>query len=170
MNRALTWSWALALVMLVGPAGIAPAPAIAADNPPYAATEQNRATAAAALQEVDELLKRASEITGLPVRRPVRSALASRESTRRYIRQRLKEAAGDEKLRAQEIALKKFGLLPPDYDLQSATEQLLTEQAAAYYDPKRQQIYIADWTPVELQRPAIVHELKIGRASCRERV
>ena len=157
MNRALTLSWALA--MLMGPAAAAPAPVIAADNPPYAATEQNRATAAAALQEVDELLKRASEITGLPVRRPVRSALASRESIRRYIQQRLKEAAGAEKLRAQEIALKKFGFLPPEYDLQSATEQLLTEQAAAYYDPKRQQIYIADWTPVELQRPAIVHEL-----------
>ena len=135
------------------------ASAAAWGEPLYPATAQNRVTAAAALQEVDKLLKRASEITGLPVRRPVRSALASRESIRRYIQQRLKEAAGAEKLRAQEVALKKFGLLPPDYDLQSATEQLLTEQAAAYYDPKRQQIYIADWTPVELQRPAIVHEL-----------
>jgi len=135
------------------------ATATARGEPLYSAAAQNRAAAAAALQEVDELLNKASQITGLPVRRPVSSALADRESIRRYIRQRLKEAAGAEKLRAQEVALKKFGLLPPDYDLQSATEQLLTEQAAAYYDPKHQQIYIADWMPVELQRPAIVHEL-----------
>jgi hypothetical protein len=136
----------------------AAAPAVRAQEAPPA-TAQSRAAAAESLQQVDELLKKASELTGLPIRHKVDSALVNRDSIRRYIQERIEESPGPEKLRAQEVALKKFGFLPAEFDLRAATEQLLTEQAAAYYDPKRQRVYIADWTPIEMQRPAIIHEL-----------
>ncbi len=128
------------------------------DGPPVA-TAQRRTAAAEALKEVDDLLKKTSEITGMPILHPVKSAVAGKDEIERYIRGRLKETITPEKVRAQELALKKFGLLPADFELETFLIQLLTEQAAAYYDPQRKEIFIADWTPLALQRPAIVHEL-----------
>ncbi len=148
------------LSILVALACSVAAPVYPADKAaPHAPSAEKRAAAPEALKEVDALLKRTGEITGLPVLRPVKSAIASREEIQRYIRGRLQETTTPGKLRAQEVALKKFGLLPPDFELEAFTVKLLAEQATAYYDPRRKQFYIADWTPVALQRPAIIHEL-----------
>jgi hypothetical protein len=144
------------LLMLLAAAG---ATGIAGDTPPYAASVQKRAAAAEALGEIDRLLKTASDISGLPVRSRVKSAISSREEVQRYIQQRLRETFNARQMHLQELALKKFGFIPLDYPLQSSMEHLLTEQAAAYYDPRRKEIYVADWTPIEVQKPAIVHEL-----------
>lgn len=112
-----------------------------------------------ALREVDSLLKKVSDLTGLPIKQPVRSAVASKAEIEKYLRARMKEVVTPEKLKAQELALKEFGLLPAEFGLEEFTVDLLTEQAAAYYDPKQNMFFIADWTPAALQRPAIVHEL-----------
>ena len=83
----------------------------------------------------------------------------SREEIHRYISARLKESVTPQKMRAQELALKKFGLLPAGFELENFMVKLLTEQATAYYDPHRKEFFVADWTPLDLLRPAIVHEL-----------
>src|SRR6266550_4633918 len=33
-------------------------------------------------------------------------------------------------------------------------------QAAGFYDPFAQRLYIADWLPLEMQRPALAHEIE----------
>ncbi len=129
------------------------------ESPPYAASAEKRAAANDALKEVDDLLKQTSEITGLPIKHPVKSALTSRDEIQKYIQGRLKESLTPAKVHAQEVALKEFRLLPADFRLEEFMVKLLTEQAAAYYDPKRKQFFMADWTPTSMQRPAIVHEL-----------
>lgn len=140
-------------------AAVMVAPARAADDGLHAASPEKRAAANAALKEIAGLLKQASETTGLAIRRPVKSAVAGKEETYKYIRSRLSETATPQKLRAQGMALKKFGLLPAGFELESFMVKLLTEQATAYYDPQHKQIFISDWTPMTLQRPAIIHEL-----------
>ncbi len=148
------------LVILFGIFLTAAASCLAGDTPaPYAASDENRAAAAKAFQEIDALLAEASRLSGLPIRSKVKSAISSRDEVQRYIRQRMAEASDAKHAHGEELALKKFGLIPPDYPLQASVLQLLTEQAAAYYDPRRKQIFIADWTPIAVQRPAIVHEL-----------
>ena len=53
-----------------------------------------------------------------------------------------------------------FGLVPQDFNLGRETEELLGEQAAAFYDYKKKRLYIIDSTPAgEEQQMALVHEL-----------
>lgn len=147
----------LALVSTWSPAA---SPASLAKQPAsLVPSADTRPAAIAALKEVDALLRQAGEITGLPIRHPVKSAVASREQIQRYLTQRLQETTTSEELRAQEVALKEFGLLPADFELEQFLVKLLTEQATAYYDGQQKQFYIADWTPLTVLRPAMIHEL-----------
>ena len=52
-----------------------------------------------------------------------------------------------------------WGLLTPDFRLKEFVLDLLTEQAAGYYDPKQQTFFIADWLPHLVQKPVMAHEL-----------
>ena len=108
---------------------------------------------------VDQMLGEVSEILGLKVDRPVPRAMITREKIREYIEGRIAEAIPPEELRAQEIVLKKFGYLPKDFNLKAQMVDLLTEQAAAFYDFKQKKLYLASWTPSAMQDVALVHEL-----------
>jgi len=59
----------------------------------------------------------------------------------------MKDAASPEEIRAEELTLKKFGFVPPDFDLAKTTVDLLTEQAAAFYDYNKKKLFITDSTP-----------------------
>ena len=56
--------------------------------------------------------------------------------------------------------LKRLGLLPADVDYEKLLLDLLMEQVAGFYDPFARQLYIADWLPLEMQRPALAHEIE----------
>lgn len=123
------------------------------------AAPDKRTAALEALEQVDALLQQAGQITGLSVQHPVKSGIVTKEQIQSYIQQRLKEDSTSQQLGAQEVALKEFGLLPAHFELQAFLVKLLTEQATAYYDHQRKQFYIADWTPMPVLRPAMIHEL-----------
>jgi hypothetical protein len=63
------------------------------------------------------------------------------------------------RLRRSEQVLKKFGLLPRDFDLGAFLITLLREQVAGFYDPKTKTVNLLDWLDVEQQRPVMAHEL-----------
>jgi hypothetical protein len=71
----------------------------------------------------------------------------------------VKEEVKPEELRADELALKKFGFVPQDFDLLKSTVDLLTEQAAAFYDFRKKRLFVADWAPSSMQEVALIHEL-----------
>jgi hypothetical protein len=110
--------------------------------------------------EVDGIVQTLSEITGWPVRRKVPSEIVTKESFRKYVEGHTKGRSAEKEIRAEEIALKLFGLVPQDFSLARETVDLLDEQAAAYYDYKKKRLFILDSTPPgEEQRMALVHEL-----------
>jgi hypothetical protein len=108
---------------------------------------------------VDGMLASVSEITGMKVLRPVPRALITREKIREYIEKRIAEAVKPEEIRGQELLLKKLGFVGADFDLKAQTVDLLTEQAAAFYDFKQKKLFLATWTPSAMQDVALVHEL-----------
>jgi hypothetical protein len=55
--------------------------------------------------------------------------------------------------------LKKFGLLPHDFNLETFLVALLREEVAGYYDPKTKTVNLLDWVPMEEQEPVMAHEL-----------
>jgi len=111
------------------------------------------------LAAVDEIFQQVSKISGIPIRHKVQSEVVSRERIREYIVQQMKETTTSAEIHAQEAAYIKFGLLPAGFQLEKFVIDLLAEQATAFYDPKRKKFFLSDWAPLDLQKPAIAHEL-----------
>ncbi|MGH9957933.1 MAG: hypothetical protein ACREBC_12520, partial [Pyrinomonadaceae bacterium] len=105
------------------------------------------------------VLKETSEIRDLAILRPVKSGAQSRSEIERMIIRNLDEQTTPEEMTATELALKKLGLAPADFQYRNFVVKLLTEQVAGYYDPKAQQFYLADWIELEGQKPVMAHEL-----------
>ncbi len=134
--------------------------AIVAATSSFAPQEETEELAAASFfRAADETLAQVARITGLTPKRPIARSLKSREEIRAYIIAQLHEDLPPDKMRADQVAMETFGLIPKGFPLEKFTVDLLTEQVAALYDPKKKEFYIADWIPVELQRTVMAHEL-----------
>jgi len=108
---------------------------------------------------VDELMKFASDDTGLEVRSSVKRQLRTREDVEKFMRVRLAEDKSAQRMERDEIVLKKFGYLDRDFNLKPFLLDLLKEQVAGYYDEKTRTVNLLDWLGVELQKPVMAHEL-----------
>jgi hypothetical protein len=109
--------------------------------------------------DVDTILGFASKDTDLPIKHEIKRRLASREEVVNYLKKNMAEDKDVQRLRRTELVLKKFGLLPKDFDLQSFLVSLLEEQVAGYYDAKTKTVNLLDWVAPDLQRPVLAHEL-----------
>src|SRR5579863_5097733 len=107
---------------------------------------------------VDEILAFDSKQTGLAVKKEVKRTLTSREEVVSYLTKN-KDDKDTQRLRRSELVLKKFGLLPREFDLEKLLVELLREQVAGYYDPKSKTVHLLDWVPLEEQEPVMAHEL-----------
>ncbi|PYV45286.1 MAG: hypothetical protein DMG94_12320, partial [Acidobacteria bacterium] len=110
-------------------------------------------------RDVDTILDFASKDSALPIKHEVKRRLASRDEVVSYLKKNMAEDKDVQRLRRTELVLKKFGLLPKDYDLQSFLVSLLQEQVAGYYDAKTKTVNLLDWVQPDLQRPVLAHEL-----------
>jgi hypothetical protein len=110
-------------------------------------------------RDVDTILDYASKDTGLPIKHSVKRRLTSREEVVSYLQKNMAEDKDVQRLQRTELVLKKFGLLPKDFDLKSFMVGLLEEQVAGYYDSKTKTVNLLDWVEPDLQRPVLAHEL-----------
>jgi hypothetical protein len=110
-------------------------------------------------QEVDEILQFVSKDTAFPIKHEVKRQLASRDQVSAYLEKSLREDKDAKRLRRTELVLKKFGLLPPDFEFEKSLVALLREQVAGYYDQKSKTMNLLDWVPAEQQRSVLAHEL-----------
>ena len=148
-GRALALAWACLWL-----AGGTQVYAQVATAPP--AVNARSAGIAAATEEV---LRETSEIRKLPVLRPVKSGAQSRAEIERMLVQNLDQESTPAEMHASELTLRKFGLVPADFQLRPFIIKLLTEQVMGYYDPKTQIFYLADWVNLDEQQPVMAHEL-----------
>jgi hypothetical protein len=107
----------------------------------------------------DEVLGKMSEITGLELRTPLKKSLRSREEIRAYVIKQMNEEKTVAERYAGARSAEAFGLIPKGFDLDSFLVSVLTEQVEGLYDPKTQEFYIADWSPLSEQRMVMAHEL-----------
>jgi len=107
----------------------------------------------------DQILKFASNDTGLPIKGPVNHKVVGRDEVEKYMLERMKEDPDTLKLDRSEISLKKFGLIPKDMNLRSYLVALLKEQIAGFYDSKTKIMYMLDWVDPASQKPVLAHEL-----------
>ena len=110
--------------------------------------------------QVDEMTAALSEITGWPILRRVPSEMLGQDRFRRMVESGVKKASGNNEIRADELTLKIFGFVPQDFDLVRESVDLVSEQAAAFYDYKKKRLFILESTPAGPdQQLALVHEL-----------
>jgi hypothetical protein len=107
---------------------------------------------------VDEILEFDSRQTGLPIKRDVKRKLTSRDQVVSYLTKHMNDE-DVQRLRRSELVLKKFGLLPRDFNLETFLVAMLGEEIAGYYDPKTKTVNLLDWVPMEEQEPVMAHEL-----------
>jgi hypothetical protein len=114
----------------------------------------------ALFQEVDEMTSSLSEITGWPIKRKVPAKIITKEAFRHQVESRMKGASTNKEVHAEEVTLKMFGFIPQDFDLAKETVDLVSEQAAAFYDYSKKRLFVLDSTTEgSEQRVALVHEL-----------
>jgi hypothetical protein len=110
--------------------------------------------------QIQELAHEISEITGLTLKRPIPCASLTREAWKQWVDDEIRRSVKPQEIRAEEMVLKKFGLVPPDFDLRTATVELLGEQAAAVYDHRRKKMLIVEGSSEgALAEAVLVHEL-----------
>src|ERR1700680_1634792 len=107
---------------------------------------------------VDEILEFDSKQTGLPIKKTVKRKLTNRDEVVSYLTKHVNDE-DTKRLRRSELVLKKFGLLPRDFNLETFLVALLREEVAGYSDPKNKTGNLLDWVPMEEQEPVMAHEL-----------
>lgn len=110
--------------------------------------------------DLDRLTRQITEITGFAAKRPIPWETITREGWKQWVENEIREQVKPEEIRAEELTLKMFGLLPEDFDLRQATVDLLAEQAAAVYDHRRKRMLFVEGGPGGLMNGmVVVHEL-----------
>ncbi len=104
-------------------------------------------------------MQRLSELTGMPVRHKLRFQSISRAQVGAFLDDRVHETIKPKDIANEQAALEFFGFLPNGFDLQKVTLDLMTEQAAAFYDFDKKALFLTDWAPVSIRDTAVVHEL-----------
>lgn len=100
-----------------------------------------------------------AQITGWKVERKVPAEILHQSDFKKMMQAHMKDSSNKE-IHAEELTLKMFGLVPPDFNLAGETVDLLSEQAAAFYDYNKKRLFVLDTTPDgDEARLALVHEL-----------
>lgn len=120
---------------------------------------QSNPRAKALCAQVPGIAHELTEISGMKLHHPVPCDFISKEQINQFLKKRVKETSSPGEIRAEELTLKKFGFIPQDFDLAKNEVDLLTEQAAAFYDYNKKKLFITDSTSDESQAPVLAHEL-----------
>ncbi len=107
---------------------------------------------------MDEILKFASKDSGYARRTTVKRELVGHERVERQFTEE-QDKQERERLIRSEVVLKKFGLLPPTYDLQKNLVKEYVKDLAGFYSSKTKTMYLVNWVPLHEQKPVMAHEL-----------
>ncbi|MGA8028367.1 MAG: hypothetical protein WB992_14585 [Bryobacteraceae bacterium] len=109
--------------------------------------------------QIDSIVKSLSEITGLSEKHPVPYGRMTKRQLRKFLDKRIKKTLKPDEIYSDELALKMFGLVPQDFDLKRSTIDLLTEQAAAFYDYDEKKLFLLDDSSFTSETTTLAHEL-----------
>ena len=122
------------------------------------ATSEKQRTAFA---EIDDSLDRLSKITGLKQVKKVQYDTIDKPRLKAFLEQQIKDEVKPDEIRTEELALKKLGLVPQNFDLAKNTVDLMTEQAAAFYDYRKKKLFLMEAAAASDgdQTTVLAHEL-----------
>lgn len=111
-------------------------------------------------EQVDTIVATLSRITGWKASHRIPASVIHQDEFRRFVEKRMKKSASPKEVRIQNLALHMFGLVPPEFDIEQSTVELVSEQTAAFYDYEKRHLYMLDTPSTDQERQiALVHEL-----------
>src|SRR5262249_35933455 len=111
------------------------------------------------LKTADEIVKQTAALRQLTVKQPVKRGVLDRDQIRDKLRGQIARQYTSKDIETESRVLKVLGLLPKDLDFEKLQLDLLMEQVGGFYDPWGKQLYVADWLPLDMQKPALAHEI-----------
>jgi phosphopantetheinyl transferase (holo-ACP synthase) len=110
-------------------------------------------------RSVDKIVTFASEDSGFPKRSTVKRRLIGSAEVEKYTRDQQAKEEYAERFARSEMTMKKFGLLPREFNLREFVAKANGKEIAAYYDDETKTISLLNWIPKDRQAPILAHEL-----------
>ena len=110
-------------------------------------------------KQVDKIFEFASDDTGLPQKSLIKRRLVGEADVETFLKQRLAKAEFADRFARSELTMKKFGLLPRDFNLRDFLVKASGQQVAGFYDDESKVISLLNWIPIDRQEPILAHEL-----------
>jgi phosphopantetheinyl transferase (holo-ACP synthase) len=124
-----------------------------------AEVQMSDADAKELFKSVDKIVAFASEDSGFPKRTSVKRRLVGSAEVEQYTRDEQAKEGYAQRFARSEMTMKKFGLLPREFNLREFVVKANGKQIAAYYDDETKTISMLNWIPLERQAPILAHEL-----------
>jgi len=124
--------------------GLAALITIAATSTP-ARADAVGAQAQKLLANAGKVATEVAKIRGLAIRKSIARGVMSREQLKERLLKRVEQDYSPDEIAAEQLLLKRFGLLKENDDYLKIVIALLTEQIAGFYDPWERQLYLANF-------------------------
>jgi len=124
-----------------------------------AEVQMSAADAKELFSSVDKIIAFASEDSGFPKRTNVKRRLVDSAEVEKYTREQEAKEDYAQRFARSEMTMKKFGLLPREFNLKEFVVKANGKQIAAYYDDETKTISMLNWIPLDRQAPILAHEL-----------
>ncbi len=124
-----------------------------------AEVQMSDADAKELFKSVDKIVAFAAEDSGFPKHSAVKRRLVSSAEVEQYTRDQEAKEEYAQRFARSEMTMKKFGLLPRDFNLREFLVKANGKEIAAYYDDETKTISMLNWIPLERQAPILAHEL-----------
>ena len=103
------------------------------------------------------------QLRKIPFKHEVKRDVTKRENMKALILKEIDEDMTPAEFRANELAMKAFGLLPRDFNLRETLAQVYAEEVAAFYDPKTKTMHLIEEPKVEKKKPPTFLERLFGK-------
>jgi hypothetical protein len=140
MHRTCSRLAALSLAFLLGSTGLFGAPKPSSPGLPKGVHPLPPELAG----RMDEVVKKAEEYRGLRLKRPVPFGTLTEPGFSPRLSAQAEAELASAEMRALDVSLKAFGLLPQESSAAKIYHDLLSEQVAAYYDPDRKYLAMVE--------------------------
>jgi hypothetical protein len=110
-------------------------------------------------ESVDKIFAFAAEDTEMPKHAVVKRRLVGKADVEKYASGQLGKEEFAKSFAEEELSMKKFGLLPRDFNLKEFLVKSTGQGIAAYYDDETKTISMLNWVPPDRQEPILAHEL-----------
>jgi hypothetical protein len=110
-------------------------------------------------RSVDKVFEFASEDTGFPKHTAVKKQIVGQTDIEKFTKDRLARTEFSQRFARAELTMKKFGLLPRDFNLREFLVKSNGQSIAGLYDEETKTISLLNTVSLERQGPILAHEL-----------